>query len=151
MIPLHLAVVSAFFASLVFNDKFAQKLRNACAILFPVMLVVAAIKAPDIKQYEPWMLFAYGAVLATMGITYYVVFRNYYLLGMVLAIVFIMIAVILHAVYLNYLADCGYGIKVTLWGGLFFILALAISLFKGGVIQKSWKRVSYMLVQDERI
>jgi len=138
--PIHLSVIAILVVGIVFRDRFAQTLGGLAPLAIASLAVVAALAYDRLFPDVPgWIHLQYIALLTVCGFAYWLRFPRFRHLACSLWSAGCYCATsarLLYALLQNSVVEKG--VHYLTWGMAFLVLAILISLGKGGLIRKLW-------------
>jgi hypothetical protein len=134
-IPIHLGYLGALVLAFCFRDKFAEWLRVACAPVIPLVFFTVIFFHSRIAPGASGLILApYLILLGLLPFAGYFAFRHKnWLYGAALNIGFATLYGVIHLYRFIYQLEIK-GLGFLFWCAVAFIMALCISLIKGGLI-----------------
>jgi hypothetical protein len=133
-------VIALLVNGLVFRDRFAWRIRIAVPFAVPLLAAVAALTYDRIFPAVPsWVHLQYIAVVTACSFLYWdqVPHLRHLKSSLVGAAIYV-VAATRHMYALLQTSVADKGLDWIAWGIAFLALAVAISLIKGGLLQRFW-------------
>jgi hypothetical protein len=138
--PIHMAIVVLLVTGFLFRDRFAWVLRVWAPVVVPLLAALAACTYDRLFPEVPgWVHLQYIALVTACGLVYWSRAADFHLLvGSLLGAASYCIAAArqLHAMLQSSAVERG--LSWLTWGMAFLVVAVLISLFKGGLVRKLW-------------
>jgi len=141
-VPLHLLYVGVVMVGALCRDRFARLLQDAAAVLLPAFFFTVLFFHQSLAAAAPgWLVAAYLAALMLIAVAGYVVLGNdLYLYAGLTSLCFCIVHFLVfgcRALYRRHLPGMG----LLVWADVCFVIAFAISLLKGNLLQPLSRRV----------
>jgi hypothetical protein len=143
IIPVNMMFAAIIFASYFGKDELAKKLRIFAAGLIPVVFAITLLAGSRLLKGAPaGVIPAYLTALLGISLAFALTYKSkfYYLTGAAsLVLLFIYGTIKLYDLFASGRRE----IRIIFWGTAFFLLALIISMIKGGIFNKIIHKIKF--------